>query len=130
GKLDPENRWVRLSKLIPWDLLEDLYGSKLSNGMGRPGKNVRVAFGARIIKHKLNLSDEEVVEQIRENPYPQFFNRIRGVPPGAPVRLLSDDDVQKAFQSRGRVRHQRSDRGESQTVDREGSEIIRRRGFG
>ena len=73
GKLDPENRWVRLSKLIPWNLLEDLYGSKLSAGMGRPGKNVRVAFGAQIIKHKLNLSDEEVVEQIRENPYLQFF---------------------------------------------------------
>jgi len=73
GKLDPGNRWVRLSKLIPWDMLEELYGSKLSDGMGRPGKNVRVAFGAQIIKHKLNLSDEEVVEQIRENPYLQYF---------------------------------------------------------
>ena len=73
GKLDQENRWVRLSKLIPWDLLEDLYGSKLSDDMGRPGKNVRVAFGAQIIKHKLNLSDAEVVEQIRKNPYLQFF---------------------------------------------------------
>jgi hypothetical protein len=84
GKLDPENRWVRLSKLIPWDLLEDLYGSKLSDGMGRPGKNVRVAFGAQIIKHKLNLSDEEVVEQIRENPYLQFFigfEEFRSEPP-------------------------------------------------
>jgi hypothetical protein len=73
GKLDPENRWVRMAELIPWDRLEDLYGSKFSDGMGRPGKNVRVAFGAQIIKHKLRLSDEEVVEQIRENPYLQYF---------------------------------------------------------
>ncbi|MCK5843632.1 MAG: IS5 family transposase, partial [Victivallales bacterium] len=73
GKLNPKNRWVLMSKLIPWDLLEDLYGSKLSDNMGRPGKNVRVAFGAQIIKHKLNLSDDEVVEQISENPYLQYF---------------------------------------------------------
>lgn len=73
GKLDPKNRWIRLAEMIPWAILEELYGAKFSDRMGRPGKNVRVAFGAQIIKHKLNLSDEEVVEQIRENPYLQFF---------------------------------------------------------
>ena len=30
-------------------------------------------IGALIIKHKLTLSDEETVMQIRENPYLQFF---------------------------------------------------------
>ncbi|MBN2333839.1 MAG: transposase [Deltaproteobacteria bacterium] len=29
--------------------------------------------GAAIIKHKLCLGDEETIEQIRENPYLQYF---------------------------------------------------------
>ena len=73
GKLNTDNRWVQLSKLIPWDLLEEMYSRKMSDRMGRPGKSVRMAFGAQIIKHRLNLTDEETVEQIRENPYLQYF---------------------------------------------------------
>ena len=73
GKLDTDNRWIRLARLIPWDRLEELYGSKFSKGVGRPAKSVRLALGSMIVKHKLSLSDEEVVEQIRENPYLQYF---------------------------------------------------------
>ncbi len=73
GKLDPGNRWVRLAEMIPWDALEGLYSAKFSKGTGRPGKNVRIALGAQIIKHRLNLTDEEVVEQVSENPYLQYF---------------------------------------------------------
>jgi len=40
----------------------------LSGHMGRPGKDARRVIGAVIIKHKLCLSDEETIEQIRENP--------------------------------------------------------------
>jgi transposase, IS5 family len=36
-------------------------------------KPARVAFGALIIKETLGLTDEETVEQIRENPYLQYF---------------------------------------------------------
>ncbi len=43
GKLDTDNRWIRLAKLIPWDRLEELYGSKFSTGVGRPAKSVRLA---------------------------------------------------------------------------------------
>jgi transposase, IS5 family len=32
-----------------------------------------VALGALIIKEKLGISDRETVEQIRENPYLQYF---------------------------------------------------------
>ena len=39
----------------------------------RPGKDARLVIGAVIIKHKLNLSDEEAVLQIQENPYLQYF---------------------------------------------------------
>lgn len=74
GKLDSNNRWVKLSSLIPWDEVEKLYEKNFTeNGMGAPAKTVRMALGALIIKEKLRLTDEETVEQIVENPYLQFF---------------------------------------------------------
>ena len=72
GKLQSDNRWINLAKLIPWDKIEDLYKSQFSE-TGAPAKNLRVALGALIIKEKLKLTDEETVEQIMENPYMQYF---------------------------------------------------------
>jgi hypothetical protein len=71
--LDSENRWAKLSSLIPWDLLANVYYGPLSAKMGRPLKDARRVIGAVIIKQKLNLSDEETVLQIQENPYLQYF---------------------------------------------------------
>ena len=73
GKLNPENRWVKLARRIPWDELAKGYHKKMSADRGRPGKNARLVIGAVIIKHKLVLSDEETVLQIQENPYLQYF---------------------------------------------------------
>ena len=72
-ELDRENRWVKLSGCIPWDELADGYYRDLSNETGRPAKDARLVIGAVIIKHKLCLSDEETIEQIRENAYLQYF---------------------------------------------------------
>jgi len=69
GTLDPDNRWVLLSSLIPWEELEDTYAPHFSPTTGAPAKPVRLAFGALYIKQRLDLSDEETVEQIRENAY-------------------------------------------------------------
>jgi transposase, IS5 family len=74
GKLRSDNRWVKLAKLIPWSDFELSYSKTLKrSGFGPPAKSVRVALGALIIKERLGTSDEETVEQIRENPYLQFF---------------------------------------------------------
>ncbi len=74
GRLRSDNRWVRLAKLIPWREVEKIYASSLSGtGQGAPAMSVRVALGALIIKERLGTSDEETVEQIRENHYLQYF---------------------------------------------------------
>ena len=73
GKLSGENRWVKLAQLIPWEEFEAQYAQQLSEGMGAPAKPFRMALGALIIKERLGTSDIETVEQIRENPYLQFF---------------------------------------------------------
>lgn len=73
GRLDENNRWVIMAKLIPWSEFESEYASLFSEEMGRSAKNFRMALGSLIIKEKLALSDVETVEQIRENPYLQYF---------------------------------------------------------
>jgi hypothetical protein len=74
GKLSAKNRWVRLSQLIPWHEFEDDYCESFSkSGQGPPAFSVRMALASLIIKERLQLSDEECVEQILENPYLQYF---------------------------------------------------------
>jgi hypothetical protein len=69
GTLDPENRWVLLSALMPWEELEETYAPQFSPTVGAPAKPVRLAFGALFIKQRLGLTDEETVHQIQENAY-------------------------------------------------------------
>jgi len=71
--LDNNNRWVKLAQIIPWDDLATAYYSSFHHSHGRPAKDARLVIGAVIIKHKLCLSDEETIEQIRENLYYQYF---------------------------------------------------------
>lgn len=71
--LDKNNRWARLAKQIPWDDFAYVYGKALCEDFGRPAIDARVVIGALIIKHKRGLSDEETIEEIKENPYLQYF---------------------------------------------------------
>lgn len=73
GKLDPENRWVKLADMIPWHVAEKLYAKNFPSKRGAPALTVRMAFGSLIIKEKLGLSDMETVAQVKENPYLQYF---------------------------------------------------------
>ena len=71
--IDPKNRWVRLSQVLPWDELAQVYCRTLTDNFGRPAISPRVVIGALVVKHEKRLSDEETVEEIRENPYMQYF---------------------------------------------------------
>jgi len=73
GHLDPENRWVTLARLVPWELAEEIYHAELCKNSGQPIVPARVALGALLIKERLGLTDRETVETIQENPYMQFF---------------------------------------------------------
>jgi IS5 family transposase len=73
GKLSGDNRWIKLADLIPWDELEDDDAAQFCKGIGAPAKPSGMALGALIIKACLRLTDEELVEQITENPYLQFL---------------------------------------------------------
>jgi len=83
-KLSGDNRWIKLAELIPWDELEDDYAAQFCKGFGAPAKPFRMALGALIIKARLGLTDEELVEQIKENPYLQFFIGLKAFQYSAP----------------------------------------------
>jgi transposase, IS5 family len=73
-QLTRDNRWVRLSHIIPWNRIVNIYDRchHVESG-GRPPISGRLVIGAVIIKHLLNLTDRETIQQIRENMFMQYF---------------------------------------------------------
>jgi hypothetical protein len=72
--LKSTNRWVILGNLIPWDEICGTYLKHVGiSNTGRPPLSPRVVIGSMIIKHMMNLDDREVVDQISENIYMQYF---------------------------------------------------------
>ena len=71
-KLDPNNRWVKRAKIVPWKMAEEKY-SHMFRKNGRPAKQIRMALGALLIKEYEKCSDVDVVQNIMENPYMQHF---------------------------------------------------------
>ena len=73
NELSPDNRWVKLSKVVPWDELAGVYAKQLDRNSGRESIDIRMVIGAIIVKHKLGLDDRGTVEMISENIYLQYF---------------------------------------------------------
>lgn len=76
--LSPDNRWVKMSNDVPWDVFAQHYISLMNTKRGRPGIKPRTILGALIIKHKEGLSDQGTIEMIQENIYMQFFVGLEG----------------------------------------------------
>ena len=77
-KMNPENRWVKKAATIPWNEIEEKYAALFPSKKGMPAKPLRTALGSLIIQKQYEYSDRELVEQIRENPYYQFFIGLPG----------------------------------------------------
>ena len=78
--MNPENRWVKKAETIPWEEIEDRYASLFPAKKGMPAKPLRTALGSLIIQKQYGYSDRELVMQIRESPYYQFFIGLPGYP--------------------------------------------------
>jgi len=76
GKLDPENDWVKLAALVPWDVVEERYAAQFTNN-GHPEHPTRMALGALLIQRRLKCNDEWLVKHVDENPYLKFFIGIK-----------------------------------------------------
>jgi len=72
-KLNPENRWIKKARSIPWEEIELRYAKLFTNRKGNVAKPLRLALGACIIQAEYGYSDEEVALQIQEGAYLQYF---------------------------------------------------------
>lgn len=89
--MNPDNRWIRLADNIPWNEFEKKYADLFPSDTGNVAKPLRMALGSLIIQKKFQFSDRELVEQITENPYLQYFIGLPGYqdePPFDPSTLV------------------------------------------
>ena len=119
GTLDPENRWVLFATLMPSDEIEEAYATQFSPTTGAPAKPARLAFGALFIKQRLGLTDEETVEQIRENPYLQFFLGFAGYSSKAPFDPSMMVHFRKRFSEEdlNRINEMIAERGKAMVIE-------------
>lgn len=74
GHLDENNRWVILRRSIDWKIIHEVYEKNFDNkDIGNVALSAEIAFGSLYIQRKLSLTDRELVDQISENPYMQYF---------------------------------------------------------
>jgi hypothetical protein len=71
--LSPDNEWVKLASLIPWQKLDEAYQLVFNKNAGRAAKPFRELYGAELIKQRTHLSDVKLVEAIRDTPAFQYF---------------------------------------------------------
>ena len=83
-KMNPDNRWVKKAEVIPWDVIEEKYAELFPGETGMPAKPLRMALGSLMIQKQYGYSDRELVEQITENPYYQYFVGLPGFTNKAP----------------------------------------------
>ena len=72
--LDPNNEWIKLSKLVPWREFDLKYAKNFRSKKGQRAIDSRMALGALLIKPAYKaLSDEDITKEIAMNPYLQYF---------------------------------------------------------
>lgn len=83
--MNPENRWIKMEDAIPWEIFEKKYSRLFKGKNGRVAKPLRLAQGSLIIHTKYQYSDRELVEQLTENPYYQYFIELLGYQEETPI---------------------------------------------
>jgi len=75
NQLNPRHELLQLSKMIPWDSMEEEFAKIFDEkqAVGRPARPVRLVVGLLLLQHMHNLSDENVVRMWVENAYWQYF---------------------------------------------------------
>jgi IS5 family transposase len=96
GELDPNNEWVKLARLVPWDIAEREYAKQLADN-GHPAHPARIALGSLIIKQKLKCSDDWVFRHVSENPYLQYFLGMKAYGSKCPFGASTMVEFRKRF---------------------------------
>ena len=72
-QLDMNNEWIHIAQKLPWRAWLTLYVAMFPSNTGNVAKPCRMVLGALTIQTRLGFSDRELVDQLRQNPYYQYF---------------------------------------------------------
>lgn len=72
-QLDSNNEWGQISRKLPWRAWETLYEVMFPSNTGNVAKPCRMVLGALIIQLRMGYTDRDLVDQICQNPYYQYF---------------------------------------------------------
>ncbi|MDE2567002.1 MAG: IS5 family transposase [Burkholderiales bacterium] len=75
--IDQRHELVKLASLIDWSAFSEAWGPKFESTTGRPALDTRLMASLLYLKHTYAMSDEDVVERWKENPYWQHFSGER-----------------------------------------------------
>ena len=90
-QLDCNNEWIRDANRLPWKVWESQYSAMFSTTTGNVAKPSRMVIGSLIIQQRMGFTDRELVKQIQENPYYQYFignESFQHTPPFAATLLV------------------------------------------
>ncbi|MDM8526101.1 transposase, partial [Desulfococcaceae bacterium HSG8] len=73
---DQTNELVILRRIIPWQEITDRLTPFYNDAEGRPGVSLRIVPGVLIVQKLRHLSDRQIVSQVRENRYIQYFCNV------------------------------------------------------
>ena len=71
-----ENELVILRQIIPWQLILNRLVQFYDDKRGRIGKSLRIMVALLILSRLRQLSDREVISQVKENRYMQYFCNV------------------------------------------------------
>ena len=73
GQIDKNNRWIKLSRLVPWCELDEIYRRHFAEGKQSVIKSSQLILGLMLGQMLLEQSDRAIVEYFHETPYFQYF---------------------------------------------------------
>ena len=75
--IDLAHPLVKLSKVVDWEGLDEMFGKTHCPDNGRPGISTRLMVALHYLKYTYNLSDHDVLKAWVENPYWQYFSGMK-----------------------------------------------------
>ena len=72
-QLDMRNEWIRIAQQLPWRAWESLYIAMFPSNTGNVAKPCRMVLGSLILQTRMGYTDRELVDQLLQNPYYQYF---------------------------------------------------------
>ncbi len=93
---DWTNELAVFRQIIPWQAIITQLTQFYDDNSGRSGKSLRVMVALQILSRLRSLSDDKVVEQVKENRYMQYFCNV----PDADLANFVDPSLLTRFRKR------------------------------